>query len=117
MNWQERDGAIWAEAGNLSALTPDVPLRFVLSPSAPGWKSRDDLEVFVVAGGPGTLAVLSSQCTHQGCPVEWAGGRFSCPCHGSAFDREGNVMNGPATKPLARPQAVLEGETVWVKVK
>jgi Rieske Fe-S protein len=40
-------------------------------------------------------------CTHQGCTINApSGGRFSCPCHGSQFDRNGAVLQGPATRPL-----------------
>ncbi len=117
MNWQERDGAIWVEAATLSRLSPGVPQQVVLSPSMPGWKSRQDLEVFVIAQVASTVLVLSSQCTHQGCPVDWKGDRFSCPCHGSAFNQEGAVLNGPATKSLTRHQTIVEGDTLWVKVK
>lgn len=117
MKWQERNGAIWVEAVTLARLTPGTPQRVLLSPSLPGWKKRDDLEVFVISKGEGTPLVLSSECTHQGCPVDWKEGRFACPCHGSAYDREGKVLEGPATRPLARPQTTVEGDALWVRVQ
>ena len=117
MNWQERDGAIWVEAMPLSSLAPGAPQRAILSPSMPGWKSRYDLEVFIIGKGGEPPLVLSSECTHQSCPVDWRETRFSCPCHGSAFDLEGKVLNGPATKPLLRPQVMIEGDSLWVRVR
>jgi cytochrome b6-f complex iron-sulfur subunit len=39
-------------------------------------------------------------CTHLGCTLENSQDGFACPCHGSRFDEDGNVMQGPATKPL-----------------
>lgn len=45
---------------------------------------------------------ISSVCTHLGCNVRHLGpGGFSCPCHGSLFDADGQVIRGPATRPLA----------------
>jgi Rieske Fe-S protein len=32
--------------------------------------------------------------------VEEDGENFSCPCHGSRFDRDGDVLKGPATTDL-----------------
>jgi nitrite reductase/ring-hydroxylating ferredoxin subunit len=50
----------------------------------------------------GELTALSPVCTHLGCLVHWNGVEKSwdCPCHGSRFDPEGNVLNGPAVTPL-----------------
>ena len=52
------------------------------------WLVRDGHEIYAL------LAV----CTHLGCIVAWNPGEKSwdCPCHGSRFDIEGNVLNGPA---------------------
>lgn len=49
----------------------------------------------------GFLAVYR-RCTHLGCvvPYDPGSGQFVCPCHGSAFTTEGDVLNQPAPRPL-----------------
>lgn len=43
---------------------------------------------------------FSLKCTHLGCTLEDEGEIFSCPCHGSAFDHNGEVLKGPAEEKL-----------------
>lgn len=62
----------------------------------------EDAGVFVLRDAEGIRA-LSATCTHLGCTVRRnAGGDgFTCPCHGSRYDTEGNVLAGPAPQSLA----------------
>jgi glycine/D-amino acid oxidase-like deaminating enzyme/nitrite reductase/ring-hydroxylating ferredoxin subunit len=50
----------------------------------------------------GQLHAVSARCTHLGCLVAFnaAERAWECPCHGSRFDPDGNIVQGPATKPL-----------------
>jgi cytochrome b6-f complex iron-sulfur subunit len=46
----------------------------------------------------GGFLAVSRECTHLGCTVPWVAddNRFVCPCHSSAFDIRGDVVNPPA---------------------
>jgi Rieske Fe-S protein len=72
--------------------------------------------------GVPSFTILSSRCTHVGCPTQPNGpvlpklrastadvglaptiaAGFGCPCHGSQFDTEGNRTAGPAPRALDR---------------
>ena len=64
------------------------------------------------------IIAVNSRCTHQGCTVNWDGAqkRFACPCHGSIFNPDGSVANGPAEEPLAALETKIEENSVLVKV-
>ncbi|GIW81712.1 MAG: hypothetical protein KatS3mg105_3519 [Gemmatales bacterium] len=53
------------------------------------------------------LYAISAVCTHLGCIVARSEEGFHCPCHGSRFDAQGNVIGGPAPKPLAYLQLTV----------
>jgi glycine/D-amino acid oxidase-like deaminating enzyme/nitrite reductase/ring-hydroxylating ferredoxin subunit len=74
-------------------------------------------EARVVADGPGrkgvyrddegALHAVSLRCTHMGCLLHFNGAErtWDCPCHGSRFDVDGSVLEGPAQHPLKRRDA------------
>jgi Rieske Fe-S protein len=69
--------------------------------------------VYVLAVEDGFVAV-SPICMHLGCTVDIEGARLVCPCHGSMYDRQGNVLRGPTERPLRRYHTTLtpEGELI-----
>lgn len=61
------------------------------------------------------LHVCSAVCTHLECIVKWndAEKSWDCPCHGSRFGVDGDILEGPATQNL--DSIVIEGHHVVLK--
>lgn len=68
--------------------------------------SVDGEKLAVYKDDAGEVFAVSPVCTHMRCLVEWKGAErtWDCPCHGSRFDHEGRVLEGPAKKDLERKQ-------------
>lgn len=73
-----------------------------LEPGDGGVIDQDGQTVAAYMDDAGTLHLMSARCTHLGCTVAWnpAERSFDCPCHGSRFGATGEVLEGPASRPL-----------------
>jgi cytochrome b6-f complex iron-sulfur subunit len=63
----------------------------------------------------GGMLALWQRCTHLGCTVPWREDehQFHCPCHSSLFNTKGEVIGGPAPRPLDLfPIEIVEGQVV-----
>lgn len=59
-----------------------------------------DQGFFIIRKGPDLFAI-SSECTHRQCKLKVGSQHsFYCPCHGSTFDSNGKVIEGPAKRDL-----------------
>jgi len=84
-------------------VTPEASSRFRIGKPGeyyPGMvRILPEQKVRVIAVSRG-IAAMSLVCTHLGCIVSETPNGFSCPCHGSRFDKDGKVLGGPAPRPL-----------------
>ena len=73
-------------------------------------------EFYLARLDDGGLLALSCKCTHLGCTVPWVEKekKFLCPCHASAFDITGNVINSPAARALDTFPLAIENNIVKV---
>jgi glycine/D-amino acid oxidase-like deaminating enzyme/nitrite reductase/ring-hydroxylating ferredoxin subunit len=62
----------------------------------------DGEKVAVYRDATGAEHRVSALCTHRGCVVAWNGSEktWDCPCHGSRFAPNGELLTGPASVPL-----------------
>ncbi len=67
----------------------------------------------------GGFLALSRTCTHLGCTVPWVEKemKFACPCHGSAFDITGNVIDAPAPRALNIYPITIENNIIKVDAR
>ncbi len=96
-----------------------APVHFPALSADPGPTARREEDVILVQEGDRSWA-LSARCTHLGCTVVVAedGRSLSCPCHGSRYTLEGEVLAGPAREPLPRlpSQRAQDGSHVVERV-
>ena len=74
-----------------------------LAPGEGGILREGMRKVAAYRDAQGRLHLFSATCPHLGCIVHWNATEKSwdCPCHGSRFDADGRVVNGPANRDLA----------------
>ncbi|MFW0791555.1 ubiquinol-cytochrome c reductase iron-sulfur subunit [Gordonia sp. CPCC 205333] len=71
-------------------------------------------DVVLTQATAGRIAGFSATCTHTGCKLSGVtDGKINCPCHGSKFNLDGTVSNGPAKTALpAVPVEVTDGNII-----
>jgi len=71
-------------------------------------KWLNEQRVWVIRTEKGFYSMWA-RCTHLGCTPNWFAdqNRFRCPCHGSNFNPDGDVIAGPAPRALWRPSTEL----------
>jgi len=116
----QRRGESWVRLGPVTDFELGRPERvtyqFSRQEARPGEKGQG--MVYVIKEGEGRYTTFSPWCTHLGCAVRWDEGIsiFLCPCHGGAYDIQGNVVAGPPPAPLDRYPAKVEGGQLYIRV-
>jgi Rieske Fe-S protein len=89
-----------ARDGNFTGILSDYP----------ELSNKDGAIILTVEGFPGPIAIIningsdlravSAVCAHQGCTVDVSKNFLICPCHGSTYTLQGEVVRGPAQRGL-----------------
>jgi len=87
----------WAELVVAPGLAADAPRE------GEGEVRRDGVRPVAVSTVDGVTCAVSAVCTHLGGVLGWnpAERSWDCPLHGSRFDPQGTVLEGPAVDDLA----------------
>lgn len=78
--------------------------------------SRDT--IMVIRMSSTDVIALSAICTHAGCSMSFNNSSqlLECPCHGSRFAENGQVVTGPAVRPLTTYGASLDTTTNTITI-
>jgi cytochrome b6-f complex iron-sulfur subunit len=83
-------------AGEKKRIVLDDPRKFPVDT----YTFLEENNLYVYRDHEGIKAV-SAICTHLGCVLEKSTDGFECPCHGSCYNNDGEVLSGPAPRNLA----------------
>jgi Rieske Fe-S protein len=72
--------------------------------------------VFLIARtSASTFTAVEATCTHEGCTITGADGNvYVCPCHGSRYNRNGQVLAGPAKASLRQHATTFDNGVVTI---
>lgn len=92
-------------------------------------KASFEEDLFVLVRNPGkgspiylgkysedSYRALFLECTHKQCTVNPSGEIFTCPCHGSKYNRQGKVMEGPARQDLHTYNVTTDTDTIYIQL-
>ena len=64
----------------------------------------------------GSFTALQMRCTHADNPLDISGNGFVCSLHGSTFNKEGEVTNGPAEIPLQKFKTMITNTDIFINL-
>lgn len=110
---------VWRDLGPLDKYTvgDTVKAPFKSNAAVP-WAGTTALQAIWLRRNTQTsFTAFAEYCTHLGCPVNWLAAPkiFLCPCHGSVFNGNGDVLGGPAPRPLFRYETRVKNGHIWVR--
>lgn len=101
------------------AIVPLARLGDLTSPNsyAKMYVNQNANPIILFVGESGEMQAVLSTCSHSGCEVKKLRTKFECPCHGSEYDLQGNVLRGPAPDPLEMFQVQKVADRLEILLK
>ena len=98
-------------AGSAADIAKALP-----NPKSPPFRDFVNTGRFYLTRTDDGILALYRKCVNLGCVVPWNDqeDQFHCPCHGSLYNRKGEVLGGPAPRPLDTFPITEEGGSLIV---
>ena len=114
-----KGGGTWVKTVRLASLPEGAPKKVaIVADQHDAWTIAKDVDLgaaWLVREGDSVKA-WSVVCPHLGCSVNAEpDGSFGCPCHTSAFDKNGKKVSGPAPRDMDPLATKIDGEFVYVQ--
>ena len=111
----------WVDVGNVNEVPVGEPaqLEYIATIRDGYVETKTHKAIWAMKQSDGQVTAYSPMCPHLGCGYAWDRGEkhFKCPCHGSVFDASGQVLGGPAPRPLDRLPSKVENGRLFVIYK
>ena len=78
--------------------------------------STSEFDILVVKKADNLYNAFLMECTHRENPLTATNTGLYCPAHGSRFDLDGNVTQGPATEPLQYYKVIINGDNAAINI-
>lgn len=82
-----------------------------------GWGRFNSQQLVWIVKRGDNLVVYSATCPHLGCTINAAENGFICPCHGSAWNRDGSKIGGPTPRGMDTLEYKVEDGMLKVKYR
>ncbi|HLG18152.1 MAG TPA: FAD-dependent oxidoreductase [Blastocatellia bacterium] len=108
----------WTDVGPIDEI-PDgeATKRAVVISQDGGWGRFNSQQLVWIEKKGDNLVVYSAACPHLGCTINAAESGFICPCHGSAWNRDGSKVGGPAPRGMDTLEYRVEEGILQVKYR
>jgi menaquinol-cytochrome c reductase iron-sulfur subunit len=115
----QEESNLWIPLGSSSKIELGIPTLFKATVERQtGWiVNQEEITVYVLTSDGREFTAMSNICTHLGCRVRWIDDRsqFFCPCHNGVFNQQGEVVSGPAPRPLDRYEIKVEDDQIFMR--
>lgn len=115
----KKRGGRWSKVTAIASLKEGKPadIRFQTRSEESHIEETILLSAWVIKRSPTEVTVYAPNCPHLGCHYLWnqKTDHFECPCHASVFDINGEVLGGPAPRPLDTLKYKIENGVLFVE--
>ena len=108
----------WTDVGSIDEIPDGEPTKkaVVISQDG-GWGRFNSQQLVWIEKKGESLVVYSAACPHLGCTINAAESGYVCPCHGSAWNREGSKVGGPTPRGMDTLEYRVEDGMLQVKYR